>query len=441
MIEIIVLFSLISLLAVLLVFAPLKHFRLSSVDSKNQNTSLFLAKKNELEDDKHEGLISADEFAVLLRDLEKSLLVDVPEQSKTPIQSRNNKPWLVFWVLFIPLMSFGYYFTVPSLHSHRAAFDWIALKAAFAEAMKDASVEGGALPGALDSLSMADFIRLLQADLQQNNPRPEQAASGWYLLGASYLKVKNFDSALYALKKADDLEPGREDVRFNYAQALIFKNQGRHTDESRVILAHLLANSPDHQRALMLSGVAAFNDGDYATAIAQWQRLLKLRQTSAGETHNDINSEGLEVLQASIASAKKKLSENQAQGVSTKGSSTPVVQHELGIKVELASALQKQLTAGDSLFVFVKASSGPNMPLAVVRYTNFKLPKIVYLDDKSAMSPEFKLSDFDEVIVTARITKQGKAQLLPGDMEGVTGIIKLKPGLSKVSVIIDHLQQ
>ncbi len=442
MIETIALFSLISLLTVLLVFAPARRLRLSVLDgkkhseqdSKSQNTALFMDKRNELEGDRSAGLITDSEFLVLLKELEKSLLVDVPEQSSETHQLGYKKLLLIIFMVFIPLLSFSCYFATAA---HRAAFEWLALKNSFSAAIQSVATEAEVLPSALDELSMADFIRLLQADLQQNQRTSEQAGSGWYLLGVSYLKIKNFDSALYALKRADEAEPGREDVRFSYAQADIFKNNGEHTVESAAILTQLLADRPDHQGALMLSGVAAFNVGDYAKAIELWQQLLGLRQISDAKG----DGQGIEVLKASIATAKQRLGESQAVTSAIGASEEPAIKPALNIKVELASNLKKQLKDGSSLFVFVKASQGPKIPLAVVRYTDFKLPKIVHLDDALAMSADFKLSDFSEVIVTARISQQGKAQLFPGDMEGVTDAILLKPGLANVAVTIDRLIQ
>jgi cytochrome c-type biogenesis protein CcmH len=46
-----------------------------------------------------------------------------------------------------------------------------------------------------------------------------------------------------------------------------------------------------------------------------------------------------------------------------------------------------------------------------------------------------KLSNFDEVVVVARISKSGNAMSEPGDLQGMTSPIK--PGKSGIKIAID----
>jgi len=64
---------------------------------------------------------------------------------------------------------------------------------------------------------------------------------------------------------------------------------------------------------------------------------------------------------------------------------------------------------GDSLFVFAKAASGPPMPLAVKRLTVADLPVEVSLSDADAMMPQLKISGFQQIQLTARISRAGNA--------------------------------
>ena len=447
MFQLFFLFALAVILAILMVFFPLIRGEQRAVDpdlkEQNQNKGLFFEKKEGLENDLKSGEITQQDYSDLLNDLERSLLDDFVGQSDDRSSRNTNKTLLLFCLLFIPLLSLSYFFY---LTNYQEAFKWINLKNTFSESLEPISAGSELSSEVLNNIGMADFVRLMQADLQQNDPAPDLAVKGWYILGISYLKSKNFDTALYALKRADEIEPGREDIQFGYVQALIFRNNGLHTKESRIILNQLLKKNTNHQGALMLSGVTSFNEGDYESAINLWEQLLDLRQIQGqNDLQNDeagISQNGQKILLASIAKAREKLNEslennNNLVNRSDK-SATKVV---LKIRIQVIRDLRKYIKEGDSLFVFVKAHQGPNIPLAAVRFKDFKFPKTVNLDDSSAMSPDLKISAFNKVVVTARINKSSKAQLMPGDLEGISEVVSLQTGINNVSVIVDRLSE
>ena len=65
------------------------------------------------------------------------------------------------------------------------------------------------------------------------------------------------------------------------------------------------------------------------------------------------------------------------------------------------------------------------MPLAVIRKQVKDLPLKFTLDDSKSMSPQFTLSKFSDVIVGARISKTGDAIAQPGDLQGLSSVIKV----------------
>jgi cytochrome c-type biogenesis protein CcmH len=58
------------------------------------------------------------------------------------------------------------------------------------------------------------------------------------------------------------------------------------------------------------------------------------------------------------------------------------------------------------------------MPLAVVKRTVGELPLELRLDDSMAMMPQLKLSQFDRVVVGARVSFSGDPIAQPGDLFG-----------------------
>jgi len=63
----------------------------------------------------------------------------------------------------------------------------------------------------------------------------------------------------------------------------------------------------------------------------------------------------------------------------------------------------------DTVFIFAKAVNGPAAPIAVLQRAASELPIDFLLNDSQAMVAGQNLSNFDEVVVTARITRGGDA--------------------------------
>jgi cytochrome c-type biogenesis protein CcmH len=79
------------------------------------------------------------------------------------------------------------------------------------------------------------------------------------------------------------------------------------------------------------------------------------------------------------------------------------------------------------------------MPLAMVTKTAKDLPLNVTLDDSQAMLPTAKLSQYQEVIISARISKTGTAAPQTGDVFGETGVIKINEVSQPIKIIINQL--
>jgi cytochrome c-type biogenesis protein CcmH len=93
---------------------------------------------------------------------------------------------------------------------------------------------------------------------------------------------------------------------------------------------------------------------------------------------------------------------------------------------------------GDTLFVFARAAEGPRMPLAILKRTAGELPLSFTLDDGMAMSPQFKLSSFANVVVGARVSKSGNATPQSGDLEGLSA--PLNGRTAGVELVIDSVR-
>jgi cytochrome c-type biogenesis protein CcmH len=105
-------------------------------------------------------------------------------------------------------------------------------------------------------------------------------------------------------------------------------------------------------------------------------------------------------------------------------------------KVTMGPGLAGKGSPTDTLFVFARETSGPPMPVAIVRATKKDLPFTFRLDDSNSMMPSRKLSDVGMVVIVARISKSGQAMPQSGDLEGISQPVK--PGMEGITIVIDR---
>jgi cytochrome c-type biogenesis protein CcmH len=105
-------------------------------------------------------------------------------------------------------------------------------------------------------------------------------------------------------------------------------------------------------------------------------------------------------------------------------------------KVVMGPSLASKGSPTDTLFVFARETSGPPMPVAIVRASKKDLPFTFRLDDSTSMMPSRKLSDVGMVVIVARLSKSGKAMPESGDLEGMSQPVK--PGTDGITIVIDR---
>ncbi len=77
--------------------------------------------------------------------------------------------------------------------------------------------------------------------------------------------------------------------------------------------------------------------------------------------------------------------------------------------VRLSERSRQVVLPTDTVFVFARAVEGSPMPVAVLRRPVSDLPLDFLLNDSQAISAEAKLSNYEQVVVTARISRSGVA--------------------------------
>jgi cytochrome c-type biogenesis protein CcmH len=285
-------------------------------------------------------------------------------------------------------------------------------------------------PGAPDPRQQVEEMVGKLAERMKTTP---DDLRGWTMLARSYTVLRRFDEAVPAYARATELDPNNADLLADYADAVAATQQTANNPKSMVLIERALNADPKHFKALALAGSAAFDRGEYAVAIAQWQKIA---------VQLPPDSELAPRVQGMIADARAKLAGNDAAPAAPRvaaappaaSAAKPVAGTSVSGTVTLDPALVAQASPGDAVFVFARAATGSRMPLAVQRAQVKDLPLAFKLDDSMAMAPGMNLSSASQLTVGARISKSGTAIAQPGDLSGE--IANVAPGANNVAIRI-----
>ncbi|MDC0993896.1 c-type cytochrome biogenesis protein CcmI [Alphaproteobacteria bacterium] len=228
---------------------------------------LLQAERQRCDADKANGSINAEEHATACRDIDRRLLglspeMDRLEQSGTSILSPRN----ISISLLVPLLSLVIYLSIGNPQSPDRPF--ASRSAEITAAKAGASQNQNAATTAL-----RDAIKATEA-----TPNDVEA---WLLLAHAAANVNDNETEIRALRTAIDITKGDTAITSMLAEALSRAADGQVTIPARTLIKTVLEADPAEPRALFLDGLAAFQDGDYAIAIGQWQALLAVSNPGA----------------------------------------------------------------------------------------------------------------------------------------------------------------
>jgi cytochrome c-type biogenesis protein CcmH len=290
-------------------------------------------------------------------------------------------------------------------------------------------------------------------------------AEGWTMLGRTYFATGQTEKAEQALARAYELLPKDATVVLAYAES-IAANQGNDlSGRPADLIGEALAADPENATARWLSGMAAYQRGQFTAAAVAWKKALgqlapdsedagELRQLiEQAERRAGVPPEQRQLAQASGTAADgadDKAAAGDAVAAAPEPPDTARATQPpaaaaadsgaaISVEVSLDPTLAERAAPDTTVFVYAKAAAGPPMPLAVQRVTVADLPVSLTLDDSMAMMPAMKLSGFPQVIVGARVSASGQAMPRPGDLEGETGPIS-SSSAEPVQVRIDSVR-
>lgn len=297
------------------------------------------------------------------------------------------------------------------------------------------AVDAGQQQGQGHEVTASQMAAMVDGLAERLKREPEDA-EGWSMLARSYSAMNRFSESAEAYGKLVKLVPPDADMLADYADALAMAQDKSLQGEPERLVARALQADPRNVKALALSGSAAFERGDYAQAVVQWQKILPLVPADsdiARSTNASMDEARQRAREAGQPLAA--LAPAAAPGAAVTAAAAVAPAAALTGTVELDPALRSKVDDNDTVFVFARAVQGPGFPLAVVRTQVKNLPFRFALDDSMSMTPEAKLSAYAQVVVGARISKTANATPGAGDLEGMSGA--LGPGAQGIKVRID----
>ena len=245
----------------------------AEVERREANVLIYRDQNRELEADLKNDLIGEEQYKAEKVELERRLLEDVTAIKASAATAKSSNSFAYSVALFIPIGAIAFYLIVGNSNGLNPATAPATMANAGSEQL------GPVSQGQMSQAQVAANVDKLAARLKQNPNDPQ----GWTMLARSYIMLERFSEAASAYEKLTALSANDADAWADYAEALALANGQDLAGKPTQAINRALQINPKHQKALDLSGSAAYQAGDYNKAIEQWQKLLKLLPPGSDE--------------------------------------------------------------------------------------------------------------------------------------------------------------
>ena len=304
--------------------------------------------------------------------------------------------------------------------------------------------------GNANNLTQQDIASLALAIRQRLREEPEDD-TGWMYFGRLMLSIGQEVQAIEAIDKAVSLAPSNSANRITLAQALMTTGDVNNLERAQSILLGLLNDNPANDNLALMMAVVSAQLGDLENTQRFYkqvegklpvdsdmaQRLVARIKELQGNTSEmaALQNTAAEITDTSIAqdaSSEAKNASSEAQSDSSEA------QTGFNITVNLSDDASTEAPKDGFLIVFAQdANSDNKMPAAVVKLPIEDFPVSVTLTTENAMMPQFTLATLSDVVVTARLSKDGNVAVSKGEWQGSVSASVTANEISSLSVIID----
>jgi len=256
---------------------------------------------------------------------------------------------------------------------------------------------------------------------------PEHETQSWLALADARRAQRDFAGAREAYEKAIAARNMTAQSWADYADTVATLDHGSlsGTPAARAI-DQALALDPNNVKGLWLKASQAHEQRHYSEALVWWNKLRAVLPPASADTR---------VIDGNIA-------EDRAAACGGQLTSSVAAPPAAGGAVvtgtvSLDGRYADRIGANATLFIYAKSADSPGPPLAVLRTTAANWPVSFRLDDSLAMLPSRKLSQFERVVVEARVSRAGQAMPASGDLVTVSPVVRPAQG-KKLALVIDH---
>jgi cytochrome c-type biogenesis protein CcmH len=398
---------------VLLVFPLLRVRQSSSVAYRDSNLKINDEKLKELDLDLKEGRIDQHFYKMAREELDRELLIDIPDVSRENAaqhytnEARRHPALALVISVFVPMLALLLYL---DMGMHNAS-----------EKASVVSQEASA-----QQPSIEEMMRRLEEKIEKEGGTVDE----WIMLGRSHKYLGNNQQAANAFAVALEQDVDNAHLMLERAEVLALSNDRVFTEEARALVLRAYELEPENPNSLWFIGVAEFQQGNYHQAIKHLVKLLPMAGgeeevmksivTIVAQSRQALLDAGEDVpeLDEMLGLAQMKANAQAAEAATVASADPAAAVTTLQVVVDIKDEVRSKFNESDVVFVYAKAKQGPRMPLAAARLTLGALPASVILDDTMAMVEGMNLSAFDQLVVSARVSRSGSAIAQSGDYIG-----------------------
>jgi len=429
--------GLITLVLLIVAFPWLRNKSHAKQDSLS-NTQIVKQRLAELDREVQEGLISEHDKRQAVDELKLALVDESAFQSH---KTGNAKLPLAIGAVLAIACGVIVYAQVNQMGR-------VAQAAQAIEALPELSQQLAS--GNANNLTQQDIASLALAIRQRLREEPEDD-TGWMYFGRLMLSIGQEVQAIEAIDKAVSLAPSNSANRITLAQALMTTGDVNNLERAQSILLGLLNDNPANDNLALMMAVVSAQLGDLENTQRFYkqvegklpadsdmaQRLVARIKELQGNTSEmaalqNTAAEITDTSTAQNASSEAKNASSEAQSDSSEA------QTGFNITVNLSDDANTKAPKEGFLIVFAQdANSDNKMPAAVVKLPIEDFPVSVTLTTENAMMPQFTLATLSDVVVTARLSKDGNVAVAKGEWQGSVSASVTANEISSLSVIID----